>query len=318
MNTVIRNFTALAPPDWLKEDMARMAQILPNVRTLIAFRNEISGSAPDEHMQFLLQNAYGMDPATARRMAQDASGNETAACLAHDAPRNERLGSCPVTRLSEARTAILAPPRHALIMLPNSQISSATLIRTATRLTAVRPDAGNFHRSALWHEFGHLRMAALAGATIRARLDEQNADLSVGHGCRLAQDKASLHSFMQWRVVSNFTSQVTDKASIYWNDLSLLGIKDATEADSMASLLELKLRAAGGTPHTPDPANFTRKAMIDPRYGKVRGAFNAPASPERLIQQVAEQHYRPYTFRHTRTLAEFMLNAAQKISPLAF
>ena len=49
-----------------------------------------------------------------------------------------------------------------------------------------------------------------------------------------------------------------------------------------------------------------------------RSAFQSLHNgPERMLQQLAEQHYRGYTFRHSRTLAQVVLTAAQKLSPLA-
>jgi len=311
-----QTFTANSPPPWLQQDMQLAARYLPEgVKVLVLFRDEIETTRVGSNFNTLAKEAWP-HIRDDQLMRLESTFLSPYGLLRHDAvKRDSEQRSCPVTGLSEATSHIFIKPKHAVIVLPSRKMNARDFTLSTTSLTQVCDTLAIPHRAVYWHEFGHLRMACKENFTIRDRLDERNADLSVHHGCGLNRDATTLIHFTDWRSITNFNSEITASASKYWNQLSLHKIA-ATETDELASLLELKVRAAGQRVHTQKADSFVRKVMTDPRYKETREIFATKSiSVERNLERLAEMHKtRPYVFKHSCDMGSRMLSSACRLS----
>lgn len=316
----INNFTANSPPEWLRQDMTLASGILPDIKVRVVFHDDL----PTENRKMaLLDMLEASWPGIADKtpylprllkIADYPNGGG----MEDDSLRKVFKKACPVSGGPAVCFRPLSRPRHAVMLLPNRSLSGADFTRFYTGLGNAYPTTAISLRGIFWHEFGHLQTACLTEQTIRDRIDEKCSNLNVAQGCNLSGDKTTSEHFRDCCTLMNLVSGITPFFSLYWHPLSLHGI-NATEANEMASVLELKARTKGLLPRTSKATSFIRKVMIDPVYDQLRQGFSSISRAEPVLTRLAKIHEtRSYVFPHSHDLAEKVFASARRLSPDPF
>lgn len=325
------NFTAIDPPEWLQQDMAAAEKHLPGVKVFVLFSDQLG------HLDDLLdKDPEAQESATySRRLAfgrlarqhwpAGSAHTVDLSLVAHQPLAAIRYNGictdvgrfCQISGVTEKIRAIHVAPTHAALLLPTRELTARGFARRSTGFSRPAASAANPHRAAFWHEVTHLRVALQPGTVIREKIDEQTADIGVTKNCDRTGDSLTANFALACRLAGTFTSVIDGRASIYWNSLSLYGIKAPEEAE-FSSLLELKLRAIGRKPHTAEPLGFVRDIMTRADQADIRDAYRNRDQADTLVRRLFADRQKPYTFPESRELAERLMHAASLLSPGIF
>lgn len=255
MSSPTLNFSALTPPLWLQQDIARRAPGFPGTQAYFLFSDDLPGieqhnkgafpdaigTARQNKLREIMQNvwpqsldALGIDPTIALNSLGQLASNGTA---------NTVTASSRLTGQSETTDYVRTAPSHAVIMLPPRAMSvrafTAAVTNLPVDLCAELPNVIP-QRAIAGHEIGHLRQRSDIGLKLTPNGEEARADSGAYADCQRAGNPESGDYLYQWRLLSNFLSDLTTNSTKYWNSLFQYGISDRAH-EEYASQLEIKL-----------------------------------------------------------------------------
>lgn len=332
-----KNFAALNPPDWLADDLSRMAAKMPNIRLLVLFSDDLPDMEKLTYGNFLAKTLNIRREAFASLCKQHFRLRDPIKVFgdSHLGSRMSALATdphIPTTQVfdqsTHRRTCILhpdhaSPVRAAVIIMPPrhmtaSEMTSATLhipSQQTTELVRV-----NVHRATLGHQLGHLKLLG-SGTSYSRHADERHADAYNQGFCWQAGDSDTAAYERNLRCLNNFLGEVSPnnrssmKASPadHWNDLHGQGVV-VTQPEEYAAMLELQLRSCGSVVQLPhNPAELVRKAFAPGIYAELHKQLADNSQNVPRIQALKEAHKKPYKYQYSNILADKVIQAAGQL-----
>lgn len=341
MKTIRHNathgFAAVDAPLWLQQDMNLCGPRFPGVNALFFFSDDLTGIdtlangrfpqhiADQRRREFtgMVQTAWNKTPdelelrvSPAFNMLGQIAGNGSQYCQSSRINRiTGQLEDVHYTRTASTHATIALPPRNW-----TARVFTAAVTGLPYELCAEQPDVIP-HRAIAAHELVHLKQYGEIGLKLDLRFAEMTADLGARKHCDHVGDIASGNYLYQWRLLSNFLSDLSPKSVAYWNSLFQHGLGDGA-TDECAAQLETKLIASCSEIKPPKNAeHFVHTAFDKGFYPSLHVCFNSGMgpSPVSLFRNLEKRHKRSnYRFKLGYELAERTLEAAHKLTPGVF
>lgn len=135
------------------------------------------------------------------------------------------------------------PATHAFILLERRNISPAQDVAESTGLhpSQCKNEYGiNITRSVLDHELHHVILRETPGRTFLRKFDEYHSDTGMTLGAHERHDVPTARYGLEWRLLSNACSDVSNESALYFNSLSLAANGPRDPVRELAATMEMK------------------------------------------------------------------------------
>ena len=314
---------AFDPPAWLREDMQHAEQMLPGLRMMVLFQDDLPAilcaherDRREDRLRSKLRMHWATLPFRDQQIIDLAAEHSGRVETSAQRQNSRRLN--PLTNEQDSYYTLTHLAHDAVIMLPRRDMGAISMVAQFTGTDAancVVPESANLHRLIYWHEVTHVKQDVGELPVFNRRSSEKHADAGAIKTCTTLHDTASVTLLRDLRAVDAFTDLGFAKSSDYWYSLGMHGVSKSDEAE-LASMLELKTRCA--TPHyrnTMDATGFIHLMLSDKKVGP-RRSFNSMGTSAKLanLQRVRDKT-RKFSFPHTPALADIILNSARRLAP---